>query len=433
VDSATVGLAFKNSGIVQQYTFNSANPAPVSGLELVFFAGRPADGSFAFNAQQARRFEFFGRTTNSLVPISLSQRVFGVGDVEVSEAMPLPEATVASTGQWIELRNNQSMAIDFEGLVIDSLASTDGGYVIPADTVVPAGGYLVLGQSTDTTDTGGAPVSQVLTDVGPLAIPDNVRVSLMNTQLSSLSWDAGTPATSIQPKESVLLATGVSLNCTRTRTFGAAGALGTPGAANETCAPYLVTPISGAFRFGPAGSEILSTIDSDSGYGKVTLPVPFRYFGTSYTSFDLSTDGFIAFGVTLASSHLSNNTAVAVTAPNGVVAPFWDDLERKPTGRQAMWREIDRTIVSFESFEPWDELDSVLHFQVHLIDSGVIEFHYGPISTTSTVQSEINRITGSSATLWIEKVDGTLAVPWGVNRTGAVTPNSGLRFTPTSP
>jgi hypothetical protein len=303
--------------------------------------------------------------------------------------------------------------------------------VIPAGSVVPAGGFLVLGQSLDMTDTGGARVDQVATDL-PLGPVDRVRVTLEGNVLGSMSWDAGTPGTSIISSDnSVLVASGQTFTCNRMATFGSAGALGTPGAENESCAPYTVTSIPGAWVPAPAGSEILGSISSDDGNGSGTLPVPFTYFGTPVTAFGLSTNGFITLGYTLTGSYLTNDTTPSTSAPNGVLAIFWDDLVRD-AGKNAMWRAGDRTIITWEDFRliSTSATDTNVNIQIHLLDSGVIEFHYGAIDTTLTTQSTIDRLTGNSATVWLERPDGHIAVPWGINRLGSIVPNSGLRFTP---
>lgn len=429
LNSVTVGVRDTEWPATQQFTFDSMTTVPSNDLELNWFTGGPVDGTLPLTASRSRRIEFFGRTATGLVPASTELRSFGAGDVKVSEAMPFPEATVSTTGQWVELMNAADLAVDFEGLWVDSTGSSvDGGYVIPAGTVVPAGGYLVLGQSTNPVDTGGAPVDQVATDL-PLAAVDRVRVQLDGTVLSQLAWDAGVPGTSIMAGGSLLVAAGQTFACSRTRTFGTAGALGTPGAANESCSPYVLTSIAGGFVPAPAGSEILASIDGDEGYADVTLPVPFTYFGVQRTTFSLSTNGFITFGAPLSDAHYSNNTSVNTTQPNGVVAVFWDDLDRD-AGKIAMWRQADRTIISYQDFTPFFVSATTLNMQIHLRDDGVIEFHYGNLSTTSTDPFDIDQVGGRYATVWLERHDGVIAVPSSVNQLNSVAPNSGLRFTP---
>lgn len=431
VNSVTIGIKDTAYPLVQQYTYNSTATVPSALLELNYFSGGPADGMLNLVAGRSRRVEFFGRTATGLVPASAELRSFGPGDVTVTEAMPFPEASVSTLGQWVELRNNATVAVDFDGLLVDSTGSSvDGGYVIPAGTVIPPGGFLVVGQSLDMNDTGGAPVTLVATDL-PMGPVDRLRVQLDGTALGQLAWDAGTPGTSIIAPDALLIATGQTFACMRMTTFGPAGALGTPGAVNESCAPYVITSIPGGFTPAPAGSEILTSISSDDGNGDGTLPAPFTYFGTPYTAFSLSTNGFITLGAPLTSSYLTNDTAVSTNQPNGVLAIFWDDLVRD-TGKNAMWRQGDRTIISWENFRMigTTSANTNINVQMHLLDNGIIEFHYGNLATTVTTQSTIDRVFGNSATVWLERPDGVIAVPWKINQLNAFAPNSGLRFTP---
>ncbi len=431
LNSATVGLKDTAWPLAQQFTYNSTSTLPSTNLELNFLSGGTPDGTLNFTAKDSRQISFFGRTTTGLVPASVQLRSFGPGDVTVNEVMPFPEASVNALGQWVELRNNASVPVDFDGLLVDSTGSSpDGGYVIAPGTVVPAGGMLLLGQSLNPLDTGGAPVTQVATDL-PLGAIDRVRVQLQGTVLNQFSWDAGTPGTSINAADSLLVASGQMFSCSRIVTFGPLGAIGTPGAPNEACAPYVITSIPGGFVPAPSGSEILGTISSDDGNGDGTLPAPFTYFGVPRTAFSLSTNGFITLGAPLTSSHLGNDTAVSTNQPNGVLAIFWDDLVRD-TGKNAMWRLRDRTIITWENYRMFGTTaaNTDINVQIHLLDSGVVEFHYGNISTSVTSQTTLDRLAGKEATVWLERHDGVIAVPSSINQINSIVPNSGLRFTP---
>lgn len=431
LNSATVGIVERAAGVTQQFVYNgapmSATLAP--DLELVFFSGSPADGMQTLTARASKRIEFFGRTATGVLPVSAELRVFGPGDVTVTEAMPYPEATAAN-GQWVELRNNATVDVDFEGLVVASTGSSvDGGFVIPAGTIVPAGGYLVVGQSINLADNGGAPVDLAFSDV-PLAVPDEVSVSIQGVNLGTLAWDAGVVGTSVQRVDNVLYASGSTPTCTRMRTFGPNGALGTPGAANESCAPYLVEPIGGGYvdLSANGGTIILGTASDYTGIGTFPLARPFTYFGQSYSSVNVSMVGFITFGPALTEAYnTTNDTTPGAGAPNGVIAPFWDEIVRNTNGELYMLERPDRTIISWQDFRIYATTSSA-YFQVHLLTNGVIEFHYGSMSSTSA--TTIDRLRGQSATAWIEAADGSLAIPWSVNTLGGIQPDTGVRFTP---
>lgn len=432
--SATVGVKDTVSATTQQYVFNNAPVTAVisNDSELTFFTGGPPDGTRSFTATVSKRIDFFARTATAVLPVSAEVRAFGPGDVSISEVMPLPEASVASTGQWIELRNNAAVEVDFDGLVVTTSGSTpDAGFIIPFGTLVPAGGYLVVGQTTNATDNGGAGVTVVATDV-PLAVPDFVRVGIQGTSIASLAWDAGVTGTSVQASGSVLTAGNVPVTCTRTRTFGPNAAFGTPGAANEACSPYAVEQIPGGFvDISSTGTAILVGTDDYTAIGTYPLGMSFPYFGQNFTDFNISIVGFITFGPALTAAYnVTNDVTPSSSAPNGVVAAFWDRIVRNTGGKALILRNPARTIISWQNFRIYADSGSVMEFQLHLLPTGVIEVHYGALTTTATSQSNIDRHSGSSATVWLERPDGLLAVPWSVNRLGGIQQNTGVRFTP---
>jgi hypothetical protein len=437
----TVAPAFQ-----QQHSLNGAPSAPVTALELSFFAGAPSDGALEQTGAADRRINFFGRTGTGLVPVSVEMRTVAVNEVRVNEVMPQPAAAVAATGQWIELFNTRDASVDFGGLLVTT-ENSQSGFVIPPENVVPPFGYLVLGQSTNSALNGGAPVTVEANDVdlSPVGL---ARVSVFlsdggTTSLSEFSWDASVPGTSVELSTpapgSVLVASGQTFACSgRMATFGSLGSIGTPGAANEPClGPYTVTSFDGGFVPAPGNATLITLSSDDEGTAALTLPpLPdggaFVYFGSPVTNGTVSSNGFFTLGVTTTSASLSNPTIPSTAAPNGVVAPFWDDLVRNAGGKVAMWRESDRTIISFEDFRPWTSSAGAaqLFFQAHLRDDGRIEFRYGRMMTDLSTQTALDLISGSSATIWLERQDGVIAVPWSVNQVGAVRTGQAILFTP---
>lgn len=430
--SATVGVKASHELVRRRFQYNTTGGPVVQDLELEYFTGGPADGTLDVSRAQSRRINFFGRTATGLVAVSAQLRTFGVGDIAITEAMPFPHAS-ASAGQWLELRNELTTPLDLEGLVVTSALSTpDGGYVLPAVSL-DAGAYLVIGESTDPTANGGAPVSLVMTDV-PLSPQDTVRVLVQGTTVASLTWDGGTLGESIFVPEGLLTAPGNAVACARSATFGPNGAFGSPGARNETCAPYVISRVDAGFVDLTGSTELLASASDYSGTGTVTLPAPFTYYGQQFTSMNLSLGaGFFSFGNALTSDYVSNPSAPSTAEPNGVVAPFWDELVRNSgsdgDGAVFMRRDGTRTIISWQDFRVYADFDSHIYFQVHLIDPDIIEFHYGSMETGSTTQSNIDKHRGSTATVWLENPAGTVAVPFSVNEQ-RITSHMGLRFTP---
>ena len=91
----------------------------------------------------------------------------GVGELVITEVMVDPEAASDEHGEWIEVYNPTTRALDLQGLTLETQFTTVPGtpHVIASSVVVPAGGYVVLGRSSDTTLNGGVAVSYAYSGV----------------------------------------------------------------------------------------------------------------------------------------------------------------------------------------------------------------------------------------------------------------------------
>jgi predicted extracellular nuclease len=160
------------------------------------------------------------------------------GDIVINEIMQNPSAVFDSAGEWFELYNPTSTAVDIEGWTVadndfDSFVIVNG-----APLLVPAGGYLVLGNNADAGTNGGVAVdyqyaSMFLSNSGD----ELVLLDGSLTEIDRVEWDNG--ATFPDPSgASMSLRDATSDNnvggnwCTAVTPFGA-GDLGTPGAAND--------------------------------------------------------------------------------------------------------------------------------------------------------------------------------------------------------
>ena len=63
-----------------------------------------------------------------------------------------------------------------------------------------------------------------------------------------------------------------------------------------------------------------------------------------------------------------------------------------------------------------------------LFDTGVIEFHYGTM-TSGNVTATGFRANGNTATIWLEQKSGAAALPIGINQP-VIEPNTAYRFVP---
>jgi len=172
------------------------------------------------------------------------------GDLIITEIMNNPSAVSDTTGEYIEIYNTTSSAIDIDGWTLKDDGSDT--HVIDAatggNTVVPANGYLVLGRSSDVTENGNAPVDYAYgtgghttgngSDEVVFVLPDGT------TEIARVNYDNGATfpdltGESMQLDPSALNATDYSdgNNWCASQTAYGDGDLGTPGMPNEACAP----------------------------------------------------------------------------------------------------------------------------------------------------------------------------------------------------
>ena len=170
------------------------------------------------------------------------------GDVVITEIMSDADGT-DDDQEWFEVYNTTSASIDLDGWTISDLDATNPDtHVVSGPAVVAAGGYFVLGRSTDSTANAGAPVDYaygadialgngadelLLTGPGGTVV-DEVLYD------DSTGWpDTGGFAKSLEPTAITNTANDqVSNWCDASGnfTYGTGNNYGTPGAANPACA-----------------------------------------------------------------------------------------------------------------------------------------------------------------------------------------------------
>jgi hypothetical protein len=109
----------------------------------------------------------------------------GTKTVVINEIMPDPYGE--DTGQeWFEVYNPTSSPVSLDGWVVRDCGSQKMT-IAGADVVVPAGGYLVLGQNANATTNGGVPVDYAY----------GTAFFLANTIGSVLLYDGGLPTSKL--------------------------------------------------------------------------------------------------------------------------------------------------------------------------------------------------------------------------------------------
>jgi len=154
------------------------------------------------------------------------------GEVVIDELLVNPTGDDLGR-EWIELANRASEALDLSQLHL-ATASTD--VAAAAGTIAP-GALLLLGQSTDPTKNGGAPVA-VAYSTKLLLLNANGQLSIClgacasGIVLDTVSWGA---LGDDQTGHALIVDPATKGLCPASAPFGTAGSFGTPGAPNPPC------------------------------------------------------------------------------------------------------------------------------------------------------------------------------------------------------
>ncbi|MCK6615188.1 MAG: S8 family serine peptidase [Ignavibacteriaceae bacterium] len=159
------------------------------------------------------------------------------------------------------------------------------------------------------------------------------------------------------------------------------------------------------------GTELTNWISTgtfgarDEGYsGPVALPFNFKFYGETQNAVYVSSNGMILFAAPTANNFTNANLPTS-TAPNGIIAPFWDDLDGTNGGKVYTKQEGNTFVIQYNNWPRYSTTGSALTFQVVLHQSGKIVFYYKTM-TSSTL---------NSATVGIENLTGTVGLPVAFN------------------
>jgi hypothetical protein len=271
-------------------------------------------------------------------------------------------------------------------------------------------------------------------DLTPPAVPTGLQATAGNGQVS-LDWPDTTDATNYRVyRDGTAVATVV------------ASAFPDMGLVNGTTYAYRVTaldqygnesaqsdqvtatplappppPLDGPYRL---VEEPLTWIDATLGGTKLTLaddastpvalPFTFRYFAQNFTSVTVSSNGYLVFGPSAATTY--RNVAIPNTgAPNGLVSAYWDDLN--PPAAGGVWHRTVGAAPNRKLVVSWV---GVRHFTV----PGTISFQIVLEETSNdvvlgyldTLHDNATYNHGASATVGIENLDGTQGLQFLFNQ-----------------
>ncbi|GAA1790837.1 S8 family serine peptidase [Agromyces lapidis] len=186
-------------------------------------------------------------------------------------------------------------------------------------------------------------------------------------------------------------------------------------AAGTSCRPASYSWIKGVSKVAISGDEDAKTI---------ALPFPVSFSGTTFTSTSVTTNGLVNFAAPRIGDY-ANGALPTATAPNGIIAAYWDDLviDKKSSVQTATTGTAGarRFAIVWNNAAIADDPGVRLSFEVVFDEkTGDITLQYKDVAG-----SPLER--GSSATIGIENLTGTDALQYSFNEP-VVTDGSAITF-----
>ena len=137
-----------------------------------------------------------------------------------------------------------------------------------------------------------------------------------------------------------------------------------------------------------SGTRLFGSADDST--TRVALPFPFTFYGQTYDSLSVCTNGWLSFVSRDSSLVNTDLPSSAVGVPRALIAPFWTDLDLRTVrgaGRVYAYHDGSKLIVEWKDAVHFSGA-SPYTFQVFLWPSGAIEYQYlslGALTNLATV------------------------------------------------
>jgi len=189
-------------------------------------------------------------------------------------------------------------------------------------------------------------------------------------------------------------------------------------------------PVSGGYTVSNvlystvSGSGTAVTLADDQLSGAISLPFSFIFYGNTYNSIYISSNGFITFDAAAGSGCCSGQVLPSTTTPNNLIALDWEDLNPSVGGTIQYYTNGSSFVVDFTNIQHYSYATATITGQIVLNSDGTIQ-----INNTS-VNSDND---GTGDTQGIENSGGTMATPtMGRNGVDFSSINQSYLFTPPS-
>lgn len=169
----------------------------------------------------------------------------------------------------------------------------------------------------------------------------------------------------------------------------------------------------------------------DDDYTALPIGFSFPFYGQNYSTIQVGSNGYLTFGLT---GDEYTNLGIPIPGdPDGIIAPFWDDLV-PPTSGGGVFYEVKgaagnrKLVVTWQNCRQYYTGADTITFQAVLSEfDGSIRFNYQDVVFGNATYDY-----GKSATVGLEAGDGLRGYQYSYNQ--ANVPNGQtLQFTPTTP
>ncbi len=332
-----------------------------------------------------------------------------------SSSAPIPGASVQA-GVFSTI-TNASGVYTFASLPVGTYNVTASAFGFASQT---ASGVPITGGNTTVQDFALAPapshqVSGHVRNVDGTAIP-NAMVSILGTPIPPATTDASGfySFASVPEGEYDVRAEAGRCNSPQTQHLVVNGDetldFTLPQRHDNfgyTCELVPVSYVDGDTPLALSGDDNVTTL---------SLPFSFTFYGNSYSTAFVATNGYLNF---LAPSSVFSNSAIPSSfAPNGAIYPFWDDLFLD--GASTAWTKLTGAAPNRQFTIEWRnaaffaDFSHRVNFEVTLNENGRILTQYRDVGAFGREQ-------GDSATIGIENAAGNDALQYSFNE-AVITP-----------
>ncbi|WP_116949359.1 S8 family serine peptidase [Jiangella endophytica] len=161
------------------------------------------------------------------------------------------------------------------------------------------------------------------------------------------------------------------------------------------------------------------SLTGDEATASVALPFDFPFYGESYDTAYLSSNGHVNFLAPI--TNYTNSALPNAAAPNATLAPFWDDLHIQAGGGVYTGTVDGGFVIEYRNVSFFNVANVRIDFSVTLYEDGTVTFAYRNLDPAQA------RELGNSATVGIENATGTDALQYSFNE-AALSDDTAITF-----